>query len=1175
VSITRANPYLEEIVTILDHHRQKYATDDEARAYLSRSDNEFIDGELLHCMSEPRYFISNYYAIRTEDKGFQGLYPFFDSQEILHDEYRKLEKEFGRVKALVLKARQMGSTTYNCAEFFCKTIFAEHVNAIIVAQDEDQSSYIMGMYESALDFIPWWMRPRIKIRQTGSKINFDEKDDSLRLQRPGLKTWVYADNGRKPTGVGRGKCQVPWTLVWTDSGPSTLRELFDDASDGGKPNIPADGVGEWFVPKRDVFTWAFDGSRLSRKKITGVYRQQYLGPIQKIEASNGVTIEKTPEHGVLSMRQWRNSIDIREHLDRVQDLPWTGTEQVSAEFAELLAWQISEGHDSRYSLCITQKDDEMRSRISSVAEKVIGRAPLNRPTGKRSGYVTFSEGKYRETLSQNGYEWGNRSAKKKIPPCVFRWNKDSVAVFLRTMFEAEGSVSDRVEFVTASRHVSESMRMLCAAFGVSLRMHRCVKYAANTEKKTRRTYYRGNIGGPSLRRFEEQIGFLSDRKRLLLSEAVKREENPNAEVCSYITNMFRSACRESGAPCKKIMGSTKYVKKQNFSRRSALQALDRLESVAKDLPQQFIPNRDGTVTHRFYRQCDQAKLKEWADRIRKELEVPLVEEVVSGVSTYEYDGYIYDLEVEDDHNYPTCGIVTHNTFQRALLSELSQWNNPEQLSKSLFPTFNTPDGFYVMESTANGRNDAWHNLWRDAESGENGWYPIFIPFYRRAKTYSLPIVAGVKFTLTSEEAEMRERVLKTESYHITDETFNWTRKKRREFASTSKEGDDSMFYQEYTSTPEESFQASAVTAFPRAIIHKLSKLTCNPKFVGEISYDFDKNQAKLEMRRVDVDEKLRRPSKGESLHLWERPIKGYEYCVGADVALGNPGGDYSVCQVLKKGQGIYEKDEQVAVWHGLISPGSFAEIVLALARYYNEGLAAVEVNSYGLQTNSILMRSYEYPNLYLYKHLDKMKHFVTDITGFLSTTKTTDALMAQMSESLLEDQIIINDRFTVDEFNDYTEQGAKGAGAHDDRVDALMIALYCAYEAARRERREGINKEKPPENANQFIVTDRNGVIMLQTSSQGEAERFSKRIVGTTINRVAGAKADLQVGERKVKIPSDFQNTEFSPVHDGTGAHRQLYEDGIDAEDITSDMVNEYLEQLEAKEDDPEAWKYQ
>ena len=713
-SITRANPYIAEIIEVLDMHRAKYRSDEEALSHLSRDDNAWIDSELLLCLEDSRYFISNYYAYRDEKEGFKGLYPLFDSQEILFEEYRRLEKLYGRVRALVLKARQMGSTTYNCAEFFHKTIFAEHINSLIVAQDEDVSKYVMGMYESALDFLPWWMRPRIKIKQTGSVINFDEKDETLRGTHPGLKSWVYADNARKPTGVGRSK-----------------------------------------------------------------------------------------------------------------------------------------------------------------------------------------------------------------------------------------------------------------------------------------------------------------------------------------------------------------------------------------------------------------------------------------------------------------------TINRALLTELAFWNDGRQLSKSLFPTMNTPDGFYVMESTANGRNDFWHNLWRRAEAGKVDWHPIFIPFYRRDKTYSLPILKTQVFVLTGEEQEMRERIFMKESYLVKDETFNWMRNKKEEFVAT--DGDDMMFSQEYTSEAEESFQSSAVTAFPRGVINRFSKRTVEPLWIGEINYDWAAGAPKLRIHAVEPGAEVLRSDNENRLHIWERPVPKAEYTMGVDVALGNPGGDYSTVQVVKKGEGI-QLDEQVAVWRGLINPTGLAEIVLALGWLYNEALAAVEVNSYGMQTNSVLMRNYEYENIYRFKRLDRLNNAMTNIVGFYSDVKSTDALMAKMSEVLLDETIMIRDKYTMDEFRDYTEQGAIGEGAHDDLVDAFMIAVYCAHEGEVRERQE--RKKEAPENANHFYVLDRWGTRMMETTSQNEAERFSKKHPGSSIQRLAGATATVQFGGKNFKVPADMQNTEYSPIHDKEGTAKRLYEEGMDPEEITPEAIIEAEEEQEEMENNADAWKY-
>ena len=96
-----------------------------------------------------------------------------------------------------------------------------------------------------------------------------------------------------------------------------------------------------------------------------------------------------------------------------------------------------------------------------------------------------------------------------------------------------------------------------------------------------------------------------------------------------------------------------------------------------------------------------------------------------------------------------------------------------------------------------------------------------------------------------------------------------------------------------------------------------------------------------------------------------------------------------------------------------------------------------------------------------------------------------------------------------------------------------------------------------------------------ETTSQNEAERISKSVIGSTIRREAGARANLKVGSKQVKVPSDFQNSEHSPIHDEQGtAHRLHYEEGMPEESITRDIITEYEEMQAAIEADPEAWKY-
>ena len=730
MSIIRANPYLDEIIQILDMHRSKYRAgdigDDEARASLSSADNEWIDGECYHSLIDTRYFLSNYYAIRTEDKGFQGLYPFFDSQEILHEELRKLEKEHGRVRALIAKARRMGYTTYMVGEFLHKTVILyKHTDAIIVSQDEKGAKYNMGMYESAFDFLPWWMKPRVNLHQTGALYNFDEPDENLRTSRPGLKNWVYADNANRPSGVGRGQ------------------------------------------------------------------------------------------------------------------------------------------------------------------------------------------------------------------------------------------------------------------------------------------------------------GF-------------------------------------------------------------------------------------------------------------------------------------------------RCG----------MLDELAFWKNASQLSKSLLRTFVARDGFYVMGSTGNGRNDAWHNLWRRAEAGSIDWHPIFIPFYRRPKTYSLPIPKGEVFTLTSEETEMVEQVKKKEGVTISLETINWMRKTKEEFIAT--DGDDMLFDQEFPVVAEASFQNAIISAIPRGIINRYSKRTVQPNWIGEISFDFSKWVPHLHMKKLEPGEEALYPESENRLHIWEKTQPGERYCIGVDVALGQKGGDYTSCTVMKISARA-QLDEQVAQWHGYIDPYNLTDICLALGWYYNEALMAIEVNSFGMATNTRLMRDYEYENIYRFKRMDRLKHFMTDIVGWWTDYKSKRTLVSFFSKMMLDEQVILRDKFLIDELRDFSDDlEADGDGAHDDYVISAMIALYCGHEGEFEERRT-----RPAEAAkdqNNYVVYVKGAedipTKVYESSSPFEAEKFSKKRIGSWIVNEHGAMADLKIktkaGEKTVRVPADFQNTGFSPIHDRPGSRQQMFDEGYPAEMIDSQSVGEFEARQEEEElvNDSESWKW-
>ena len=77
--------------------------------------------------------------------------------------------------------------------------------------------------------------------------------------------------------------------------------------------------------------------------------------------------------------------------------------------------------------------------------------------------------------------------------------------------------------------------------------------------------------------------------------------------------------------------------------------------------------------------------------------------------------------------------------------------------------------------------------------------------------------------------------------------------------------------------------------------------------------------------------------------------------------------------------------------------------------------------------------------------------------------------------------------------------------------------------------------------------------------------------------RQAGATATAVLAGTKRKVPADFQSTDFSPIHDRQGtAHKMVYDEGVDAEDVTPEAIAEFEANEEALEtvSDEGAWRW-
>lgn len=346
-----------------------------------------------------------------------------------------------------------------------------------------------------------------------------------------------------------------------------------------------------------------------------------------------------------------------------------------------------------------------------------------------------------------------------------------------------------------------------------------------------------------------------------------------------------------------------------------------------------------------------------------------------------------------------------------------------------------PNTMVVMESTANGVGDWFHEMWQKAERGENEFTPIFLPWfiqpeYQRAfrseseKQQFIAEMSAVHQDLSGNEIRSYEWDLK-EKHELTWEQLNW-----RKYTIQNKcQGDDMLFMQEYPSTAEEAFISSGRPKFSIRSLRKYQTMTKPPIARGYL-HDVD---GKVELVEDD---------KGY-LSIWKLPAVDMNYAIGADVAEGLVSGDYSAALV-----GTDEFDI-VAKWHGHIDPDLFGTELVKLARFYNEAYLGVENNNHGHSVLNVVKKA-EYWNVYHMKSFDKFSEDTTKKIGWNTNQRSKPLMIDKLAEFVREHYLGIFDDALISEMFTYIieDNGKTNAqvGTHDDLVMAGAIMLQLLLE---------------------------------------------------------------------------------------------------------------------------------
>lgn len=197
---------------------------------------------------------------------------------------------------------------------------------------------------------------------------------------------------------------------------------------------------------------------------------------------------------------------------------------VSEALGSILGWIASEGTVTAGRVIISNTDHEARRHIGESFRSAFGIQPRVTPRDIYKDSTRLTQ--FLRAIGAGGW-----SKTKRVPGFLFNAPRAVVAAYLRAYFEGDGGVDGpaAVTAVSKSRELISDISYLLFYFGIIARIHRRRKTYSVTGRK--RVFWQISISGQdNLRKFRDDIGFISERKRRLLEEVCGKNGNTNVDV---------------------------------------------------------------------------------------------------------------------------------------------------------------------------------------------------------------------------------------------------------------------------------------------------------------------------------------------------------------------------------------------------------------------------------------------------------------------------------------------------------------------------------------------------------------------------------------------------------------------------------------------------------------------
>jgi len=476
-------------------------------------------------------------------------------------------------------------------------------------------------------------------------------------------------------------------------------------------------------------------------------------------------------------------------------------------------------------------------------------------------------------------------------------------------------------------------------------------------------------------------------------------------------------------------------------------------SLALDLYWHFInPGLQGTLTTDTEENRDmfRSTLGMYMDGLPREYKIPLLAHNRNQLS----------LKNRSRIFYQVAGLRAKGSLGRGKAitylhgTETSSWGDEEGLASLLASLAETnPDRMYIFESTARGFN-MFHDMYVTAKKARTQ-KAIFCGWWRN-QFYSVDPESSVYKVywdgkLTPEEKEWVKDIKKLYGVEINSRQMAWWRWKMLEGIK-----DDALMYQEFPPTEDYAFVMTGTSFFSNARCTDAAK-EAKKETPDNFRYAFG--------QLFQDTQVLRSTERLSTLKIWEEPVAGGHYVIGADPAYGSS--DWADRFCLQVYRCYADGLEQVAEFAtSELNTYQFAWVIAHLAGAYKNAILNLEINGPGQAVYNELSNLRRLAAAttgpvghglldvlgsmqnYIWRRNDSLSGWSSS-KGWMTTASTKERMLTYMKDYFERQMMTVRSMDLLEEMKSIVRDGGTIAApgrAKDDRVIASALAVVAYAE---------------------------------------------------------------------------------------------------------------------------------